>query len=547
MGWYKSLPIKTKLLISFMSIIILTCIITTSALLSMRNAQQVASYVTWTLEERYVRIDRVIISSRNLQNELILYVDAENRNVRGQVESSLHQRINELKQYADELQTGRFPQEITAIKQDINLIINLVQSELIPIARTIDDASPANQGDIRQRATHVYTTKILAPLDNAFTNLNTVRDEQVKEVVMQVNSIASSTPMVVVSCIALFSIVLALAIALISAEYIKRALHIAIEHIQYFEACDFSHEVKTGYSDEFGHVGKALEHLRTTMIEVINKIHDMSSRISSDMSDAEEAVNRLSRNASDSENRTITIAAAANEMVSTTQNIAQNCESASNLANQSSDITTQGMAQAKTSIQAIYDQAEQTKTNNKQMETMINQSRSITSMVNTIDEIAAQTNLLALNAAIEAARAGEAGRGFAVVADEVRALAMRTSASTSEIAEKVSHIEADTNAVTESMNKAVQGMSQLADNTSELEHVLTDIAQHVQNVTMQITQIATAAEEQTAATHEISSNMQDLTASTREVAQIATDCQMIVTNTNAEVGKLEETMRQFKL
>ena len=547
MGWYKSLPIKTKLLLSFMSIIILTCVITASALLSMRDAQQVASYVNWTLNERYVRIDHAIVSSRNVQNDLILYINAESRSSRTSAASTLNTRIGELKGYSDALQMGRFPTEITTIKQALNSVIAVAQNEVMPLARTIDDASPANQGDIHLQVTHIYTTKILPELNKAFDNLNQVRDAQIQEVVEQVNSVASTTPMVVVSSIAIFSIILALAIALISADYIKRALQISIEHIQYFESCDFSHEVRMGYHDEFGRVGTALEHLRQTLIEVINKIQQMTMRISKDMSDAEAAVNRLSHNASESESRTITIAAAADEMVSTTQDIAQNCEQASNLANQSSDITNQGMAQAKTSIQAIFDQAEQTKTNNKQMEAMINQSRSITSMVNTIDEIAAQTNLLALNAAIEAARAGEAGRGFAVVADEVRALAQRTSDSTGEIAEKVSHIEADTNVVTESMEKAVQGMSHLADNTTQLENVLNDIAQHVQNVTTQITQIATAAEEQTTATHEISSNMQDLTAASREVAQIATDCQMIVTNTNAEVSKLQATMQQFKL
>ena len=537
MDWYKRLPIKTKLLISFLSIIILTCIITGSALLSMRNAQQVASYVNWTLNERYVRIDNAIISTRNSQNDLVLFINAENRAARNATESTLNNRLTELKGYS----------EIGAIKQALNTVIEVAQRDLMPLTRTIDDASPANQGDIRLKATHIYSTEILPQLNTAFNNLNKVRDAQVQEVVDQVNSIASTTPMVVVSGIAIFSIILALAIALISAGYIKRALQQSIEHIQYFEACDFSHEVRTGFSDEFGKVGTALEHLRQTMVEVIHKIQEMSRRISSDMNDAEEAVNRLSQNASSSENRAITIAAAADQMVSTTQDIAQNCEQASNLANQSSDITNQGMAQAKTSIQAIFEQAEQTKTNNKQMEKMINQSRSITSMVNTIDEIAAQTNLLALNAAIEAARAGDAGRGFAVVADEVRALAMRTSSSTAEIAEKVAHIEADTNVVTDSMEKAVQGMSYLADNTTQLENVLNDISQHVQNVNAQITQIATAAEEQTTATHEISSNLQDLTTASREVAQIATDCQMIVTNTNSEVSKLEATLQQFKL
>ena len=232
MGWYKSLPIKTKLLISFTTIIILTCIITGSALLSMRNAQQVASYVNWTLNERYVRIDNAIISTRNSQNDLVLFINAENRSERNATESMLNTRLTELKGYSDALQMGRFPTEIGAIKQALNTVIEVAQRDLMPLTRTIDDASPANQGDIRLQATHIYSSKILPQLNTAFNNLNKVRDAQVQEVVDQVNSIASTTPMVIVSGIAIFSIILAIAIALISADYIKRALQQSIEHIQ---------------------------------------------------------------------------------------------------------------------------------------------------------------------------------------------------------------------------------------------------------------------------------------------------------------------------
>ena len=195
----------------------------------------------------------------------------------------------------------------------------------------------------------------------------------------------------------------------------------------------------------------------------------------------------------------------------------------------------------------IFQQVEQTKANSQQIEAMINQSRSIGSIVNTIDEIAAQTNLLALNAAIEAARAGEAGRGFAVVADEVRALATRTGSSTNEITQKISLIESDANKASATMDQSVAGISALADDTSVLEHVLNDIFEQVENVTSQITQIATAAEEQTTATHEISTNMQELTNSSREVAQIASETQESVNVTSKEIANLVSLMNNFKL
>ena len=241
------------------------------------------------------------------------------------------------------------------------------------------------------------------------------------------------------------------------------------------------------------------------------------------------------------------MAAATDQMVATTHDIASNCELAATLANETSDKANEGKAKTKDSIAMIHDQVEQTNANSQQISAMINQSRSINTIVNTIDEIAAQTNLLALNAAIEAARAGEAGRGFAVVADEVRALASRTSSSTNEITQKVKLIENDANKATDTMEKTLTGISNLEADTSGLETVLNDIFDYIGKVTAQITQIATASEQQSTATGEISANMQELTQSSREVAQIAKETEKEINLTSEEITKLVTTMSQFKL
>lgn len=538
MSWYYKLSIKTKLLVSFLAIIIFTLIISVSALMSMREAQQVASYVDWTLQERYKRVDTTLVATRSIQNELFSVITLTDPAELNTSLRDLDSARNNLKARADALQMGRFPQEIGGIKSSAQTIINTIDNEIVPIIKKAGKGSP--------EAARVYSRTIRPAFDTAFENLNKVRGYQIREVIDQVDSVASTTPMFVVMAITAFSIILSITIALSSAAYIKHALYVVITNIKYLGNRDFSHEVKLDYQDEFKDLGNSLESLRQHQASMMRDLLHMAEKISSDMSNAKQVVTRLSENASDSENRTVTLAAAADEMVSTTLDIARNCEQASNLAQKSNHITSDGMAQAKSSIEAIYNQAEQTKTNNKQIEAMINQSRSINSIVNTIDEIASQTNLLALNAAIEAARAGDAGRGFAVVADEVRALASRTSASTNEISQKVSAIEVDANITTESMDKAVTGMSTLADNTSLLEKALNEIKTHVEQVTAQITQIATAAEEQTTATHEISKNMQDLTNSTREVAQIAQNSQVIIANTNSEVERFAKVMREFK-
>jgi methyl-accepting chemotaxis protein len=155
--------------------------------------------------------------------------------------------------------------------------------------------------------------------------------------------------------------------------------------------------------------------------------------------------------------------------------------------------------------------AERVKDTARTVENLGSRSDQIGAIVGTIEDIADQTNLLALNAAIEAARAGEQGRGFAVVADEVRALAERTSRATKEIGQMIKTIQADTrNAVTsiaEGVNEVERGTQDAFRSGKALE----DIFNQISAVTLQINQIATAAEQQSSTSMEISHNIQQIT------------------------------------
>jgi methyl-accepting chemotaxis protein/hemerythrin len=165
-------------------------------------------------------------------------------------------------------------------------------------------------------------------------------------------------------------------------------------------------------------------------------------------------------------------------------------------------------------------------------------SDQIGAIVNTIQDIADQTNLLALNAAIEAARAGEQGRGFAVVADEVRALADRTTKATREISSMITAIQGETRTAVTSMGEGVDQVKQGTEETARSGEALEDILNMINELAMQISQIATAAEEQTATTHEITSNIQMITEVVNRNVENAH-------GTTAATGKLAEQVDQL--
>ena len=309
---------------------------------------------------------------------------------------------------------------------------------------------------------------------------------------------------------------------------------------------DFTFKVDKYFKDDFGKILQYIESMRADLRTALNEVKKKSEDTQEAMRQVIETTGIITDKIADCEGKSITVSAASEQMLSTTQDIAHNCEDASNLSHSTKDIIDEGVERINATISAIRKQSEEIRANSEAVDKVAKRSMDINSIVNTIEEIAAQTNLLALNAAIEAARAGEAGRGFAVVADEVRALASRTSASTKEIADMVQGIQMDAATAVRSINQSVTNMEATSEETAEVESTMRNMLEHVNNVNMQITQIASAAEEQSAATNEISTHIHGISGLTREVNQNAQDAKVIIDDTVKSMKNLRESLSFFK-
>ena len=309
---------------------------------------------------------------------------------------------------------------------------------------------------------------------------------------------------------------------------------------------DFTFKVDKYFKDDFGKILQYIESMRADLRAALNEVKKKSEDTQEAMRQVIETTGIITDKIADCEGKSITVSAASEQMLSTTQDIAHNCEDASNLSHSTKAIIDEGVERINATISSIRKQSEEIRANSEAVDKVAKRSMDINSIVNTIEEIAAQTNLLALNAAIEAARAGEAGRGFAVVADEVRALASRTSASTKEIADMVQGIQMDAATAVRSINQSVTNMEATSEETAEVESTMRNMLEHVNNVNMQITQIASAAEEQSAATNEISTHIHGISGLTREVNQNAQDAKVIIDDTVKSMKNLRESLSFFK-
>lgn len=320
-----------------------------------------------------------------------------------------------------------------------------------------------------------------------------------------------------------------------------------INHLNTLASGDFTANYETATRDEFGQLMSASRVVSENMHSIISQISNTSTQIASASSQLHATAERIATGSEEVASQASTVATAGEEMSATSSDIAHNCQMAAEGAQCASQTACEGAAVVQRTVSVMEQIAAKVQESAKTVESLGARSDQIGNIIGTIEDIADQTNLLALNAAIEAARAGEQGRGFAVVADEVRALAERTTRATKEIGEMIKAIQKETKGAVAAMEQGVQQVESGTEEAARSGEALQDILQQVNDVAMQINQVATAAEEQTATTSEISSNMQQITEVVHQTSQGAVESATAAAQLNKTAEELQHLVRQFKL
>lgn len=314
-----------------------------------------------------------------------------------------------------------------------------------------------------------------------------------------------------------------------------------------FQKGDLSIALATDGKDEFGLLASYFNAATAKLSLMIANVKASTDMLASDAESLSASVSSIAANTREQHTQTARAASATEELNSSFQAVVQNSLSAAESAKKASGLALKGGEAVNETTAGMTMIAESVNAAASSIEALGQSSERIGEVVNVISDIAEQTNLLALNAAIEAARAGEQGRGFAVVADEVKKLAEKTTSATQEIASMIDTIRKDTRTAVDTMSAGtskVQAGMVLADQAGRS---LREIVSSVQDVSDMIQQIATAAEEQSATGGEVASSIESVALITRKTADGADNSSIATHSLNDLAQELKDLVSGFRL
>lgn len=287
------------------------------------------------------------------------------------------------------------------------------------------------------------------------------------------------------------------------AESIVNALHHIAEG-------DLTQKLKISGKDDFSWLAYEYDTARKSLVQLINEINAHSASVSDSAANLAEASTRISSSTAQQTEAASSIAAAVQEMAVSVSQVADNAKEARQLTNSARELSHQGTTVIGNVVTEVGHIAHAVQESSTAIAELGRQSAQIRMIIKVIDEVAEQTNLLALNAAIEAARAGEQGRGFAVVADEVRKLAERTASSTKEIGTMIEAIGKGTTQTVASMEQGVAKVESGVSLAREAGSAIKHIDDSAQKVAVTVNDMSSAIEEQRSVANEIARHVDSI-------------------------------------
>ena len=401
-----------------------------------------------------------------------------------------------------------------------------------------------NKDSISIIETHENKDSILAAKYLPTLNWYVIIDIPTQEIQGPINN--SSFKLVLLNLlVAAVLIIIGLWVAMGVAKPVHRA-SVMLNQIASGDA-DLTRQMPVDTADEVGQLAKSFNHFVNQLKVLIQAVGDTALEVNSTASELNQSASKTEKNTENQQQSVDMVAAAINEMGATVQEIAQNANETADAAKQASKESQEGQTVVNTTVTGINSLFDKMQTAPKVITTLANDVGEITSVLAVIKGISEQTNLLALNAAIEAARAGEHGRGFAVVADEVRTLSQRTHESTEEINSMVLKLQNGAQDAVSAMNSGIETAQDSVESADTAGKSLSKITQAISAITDLSMQVATATEEQSSVVNELNNHILNIKTMSDDTAKETKTINDQCRNLTDSSGRLTSMVSQFKL
>lgn len=394
---------------------------------------------------------------------------------------------------------------------------------LIAVAN-IEDAVKLSSGAMKQSADSVA---------NAIKNLIELNNAKAKNAGDEATVLYDETKLIVGGFI-VASMLAAIILALMYTRSITYPVSQSLNIAERIAKNDLTEVIEPQGHDEVARLMMALKAMQSGLRTTLSSISDSSNQLASTAEEMHAVTEDANKGMQRQNNEVEMAATAVTEMSAAVEEVARNASAASEAATRSNSSAVSGRARVDQTVEAISLMVGSVEVATQEVQGLAVMATDISKVLDVIRAIAEQTNLLALNAAIEAARAGEAGRGFAVVADEVRALAHRTQQSTSEIEQMISSIQKGTGAAVSAMSNTNAQAQKTLDTAHGAGSALVEITESIDNITERNVLIATASEEQAQVAREVDRSL----VSIRDLSNQASDGSSQTAIATSELTKL---------
>jgi len=455
---------------------------------------------------------------------------------------------------------NKYLSELSAVKNNITKISNLAtnkqEKELFALLeKDLITYENSAKGVVEMTVANDDATAIMfiSTLDtmydsllSSFGKLNNIIKNEIKTV--QNNAVSSTTRNTIITIIAICAVLI---FSFLSGNYIAK---LTIEPIRKIidtikdisQNNDLTKRVELSTNDEFQEMIEELNGFFDKLHRILEKTYRSNEKVSETTENIKRFSDNLTTNITDLTQQAMSVAAASEEMALTSSEIAKNCVMAVKSAEATEKVANDGNSIIMETVEAMQKLKITITDYALLIEEIGNESANISKILDLINDIADQTNLLALNAAIEAARAGEHGRGFAVVADEVRKLAEKTVSAIKEIENTVINMKNKTQQAVKTTKQEVERINSTSEKTENTGMAFNNILKEIHIVSGEINQIATAVEEQTATTEDIAKNINNVSNYMTETNNMTDNNKKIIGELAASVVELKKEIQQFK-